>query len=353
MTGISLAELDQQQSLKEPSGFQGTTFYMHKGEKIPVLKKTWIAKLASVILRKSERSEKTYTSILLSGKSESGKSTVTTTLCHRLSCMTNSPFVIKWFYGKDLSNLDKILKDLPKGLKYILIFDDVSYILDMEDAKRKKELVSALTTIRHTLGGKVITFFNIHYQKALPPALRDADFRVLTSMSDQDAANWKNTFGWDMANRSAIYRFQKQYVSSTQEGYFFVNGLEEGRNYRYRDSDPMRVALCSMGVGVRSLVYPKEECQLCLSPKEQRKYKKNARQVYDELVYKEKNGKRRADTSKATALKYWAFFTMAEKKALSTSALSAITQVRKKVAEHGIDMDELAKVIKDENKKTS
>ncbi len=115
----------------------------------------------------------------------------------------------------------------------------------------------------------------------------------------------------------------------------------------------MRIALCSTGVGVRSLVYPKEECQLCLSPKEQRKDKKNARLIYDELVYKEKNGKRRADTSKATALKYWAFFTMAEKKALSTSALSAITQVRKKVAEHGIDMDELAKVIKDENKKTS
>ena len=172
-------------------------------------------------------------------------------------------------------------------------------------------------------------------------------------MSDQDAANWKNTFGWDMANRSAIYRFQKQYVSSTQEGYFFVNGLEEGRNYRYRDSDPMRVALCSTGVGVRSLVYPKEECQMCLSPKEQRKDKKSAREVYDELVYKEKKGTKRSDTSKATALKYWAFFTMAEKSALSASALSAITQVRKKVAEHGIDMNELVKVIKDENKKTS
>ena len=115
----------------------------------------------------------------------------------------------------------------------------------------------------------------------------------------------------------------------------------------------MRVALCSTGVGVRSLVYPKEECQFCLSPKEQRKDKKNAREIYDELVYKEKKGTMRSDTSKATALKYWAFFTMAEKSALSASALSAITQVRKKVAEHGINMDELVKVIKDENKKTS
>ena len=241
-----------------------TPTYKFGDQEIPLLRSQTLTGLVKTMMGHHKNQD--YISVLMCGKSGSGKSTYTQSIIHRISCMSKEQYIVKWFSRADIQHLDTIIDTLEPGRRVILVFDDVSYVMDFLPSKRKKELAEKLTHIRHDLeGAKVITFMNIHYQKALMPMLRDSDYRVITSMSDQDAQNWKNTLGWN--NRFKIDRYQKQYYSMMQRGYWYVNGVNKMGSshdaYSYHTNQPFRVALVSTGKDVNPVLFPKEQCGRC------------------------------------------------------------------------------------------
>lgn len=325
-------------------GAAKTTTYNWEGSNYPLKIDNTVAKLVTGIINVSEASpDKSYTSIIMSGKSSSGKSTLTQTLCHRLSCTQKTKWNIKWFDRSNLLDLGKIIDSLEKGLRYILIFDDVSYVLDSDQVKpkQKQELAAKLTYIRHDLGGKVITIMNIHFMTALMPIFRDADFKVLTSMSYVDRKNWSGILG-----KQAEYQlntFQKQYASQMKNHYFYVNGIktQDGKGYAYYVNKPFRCALVSEMEGVRTLLYPKEGCEVC-AKKKSKEYKK--RTITAEEFYKK--AIRKYPLTARTAIRYWAYFMLGRKDALPKNNKLSIRNILKTAEEFGVDEDQLIEHLK-------
>ena len=321
-----------------------TTTYRWEGSDYPLKIDNTIAKLVTEILRVSDASpDKSYTSVIMSGKSSSGKSTLTQSLCHRISCMNKIKWNILWFDRSNLLDLGKIIDGLEKNLRYILIFDDVSYVLESEDVKpkQKQELAAKLTYIRHDLGGKVITIMNIHFMTALMPIFRDADFKILTSMSYVDRKNWSGVLG-----RSADYQlntFQKQYASQMKNHYFYVNGVhrEDGKGYAYYVNKPFRCALVSELEGVRTLLYPKEGCETC-AKKKSKEYKR--KEITPDDWYKK--AIRKYPNTARTAIRYWAYFTLGRKDALPKNNKLAVQAILKTAQEYAVDEDKLIETIR-------
>ncbi|MGI0023265.1 MAG: DUF815 domain-containing protein, partial [Nitrososphaeraceae archaeon] len=321
-----------------------TTFYTwNNGTKevqIPILQEHNISKLVNDILRLNEKAN--LVTILLSGKSSSGKSTLTQTLCHRLSCKQDRKYIIKWFKGKDLHRLDEIVESLGKNSgNYILILDDVSFVLDQAKPNLRKQIAERLTTIRHDLGenSKVILFMNIHYGKAILPAFRDSYFRILTSMSDEDSKNWCEAFGWN--NQYKISKFQKQFSSQMQEGTFFVN--LSNKTYKYETDRPFRIALASTMSGVSPLLYPKEGCEICAERAASTKPK------IDPKTFLEKF-KGTYHNRAIPALQYWAYFVKGKTDALPQEKRHAVNFMTKLFSENDVNVDELIKLATQEIK---
>lgn len=328
MSSLALAE---KQGITKPIPMTSITW---NGVNIPLKQEQTVAALAKSILKRNKNNS--YTSVLLVGKSGSGKSTLTQSLLHKMSCINpDENYVIKWFERDDLHNLDDIIDGLEKGLKYCIIFDDVSYVMDKLSNQRRKELAEKLTHIRHDVQGNVITFMIIHYQKALAPILRDSDFRIITSMTDQDAANWKNTLGWN--HRFKINTYQKQYISQFQSDYFYVNNAD-GVSFKYLVNKPFRIALMSDGVHLTNLLYHREGCNLCGA-----KATFNAKQKIDPIKFWDVLYNAYGSNVKS-GLQWWAYYKMGKNNMISPTNVRIAKFIDKMFSKYSCNIDDLLEV---------
>ena len=314
--------------------------YRWQGKEIITPHKSNVSSLAKSIVEMNKRIS--YLSIAMAGQSGSGKSSATTTLIHRISCVSDSPYIVKWFSGKDLYNMKEILEKLPKSQKYILVFDDVSYIISMQKSAAKKfEIANALTYVRHTLGenSKVITIMNFHYARALPPAYRSATVRVLTSMSDEDRGNWEKVFSSKDA-KYKLKRFQTQYASQLQKGYFYLNNnTADKQNNYFKTDQPYRVTLVSEISGLRNVLMPKESCKMCRENKNEiAKEKISAQEFFDDIT--------KAYTVRAkAALGYWSFFRKGNAKILPAQSIRALRYITKMLEKYDVNFEELEEIV--------
>lgn len=201
-----------------------------------------------------------YTHVILSGVSGSGKNTVRQCLLHELH--ERHPYVIRFFKEKEIRNLVKILHQLPKHRDYILCFDDVSYLV--KKGVMSEEDVSAmlfeLSKVRHTVHGRVITVFSIHYSYAIEKALRQASYRIMTSITDDEREIYSKIFG--AQNRGMIEQFVSDYRLMTEEGAFWLPN-ERGDFERFESKKPLKLALSARLGDLGYLVYHKVECNQC------------------------------------------------------------------------------------------
>ena len=322
------------QELEHPELIQGkkehTTTYRFDGKDYPLFQKHNITEICKDILTLNETA--IYLPILLNGKSSSGKSTLAQTICHRISCMQDKKYIIKWFHGKDLLRFDEIANELKKGLQYILIFDDVSYILDQAAPKVRKKIAEVLTQIRHIVKGKVISFFCIHFNTSILPIFRDSYIRILTSASSEDSERWKKSFGRE--HMFKLLKFQKQFSSQMLNGYFFVN--MENKSYRYARDRPYRVALCADLRGIHTLLYPREGCNLCGKDGEEHKLKISEKEIWNQI----KTYGKRANP----ALEYYAYYVRGRKELLPTDKARAVNLITRLDAKYDFDLGKLLEI---------
>lgn len=127
----------------------------------------------------------------LIGDMHSGKTTLSQSIGHAIHTHSKIPFLVKVFYRDDLKTFKKTISELSPA-NYVLIFDDVSFLKDTSKIEQE------VTEIRHMEGGhdvKIILIFNFHYPKALPPFLREFQFKYITSIGTDNEKTIADNYG--------------------------------------------------------------------------------------------------------------------------------------------------------------
>ena len=212
-----------------------------------------------------------YTSILSIGHSGSGKTTIVSLLSHLLHERKN--FAVYDYGAEELMDVDRIIKKMPKAPS-ILKFDDASYTFAEMSEPQRNKLAAGLTTIRHEVKNPVIVFVNIHYSKALEKFFRDTDFKIVTSISDEEMDNFQKLFGYK--NAMKLHRFTRIYRSM-----LLRNQFKTGK-YTYHTHKPFRIALISEMGKLHGILYYRDGCNKCV--KDFHGAEMSARDLVDKLL---------------------------------------------------------------------
>lgn len=263
----SLAELKS--SLAKAKEYHSdTTRIVWRGQTIPLPHKASINVLADNIL--TSMSDSQYENLVVCGKSGSGKTTFVTNLLHNMVCKRiekgGRHFTIQWYRQGDIGKLDDTIKEITPGTPTILVLDDVSYELSKVSAGRKKDIFSAMTTIRHQVKSEILVVFITHYSRSLEKYLRsDAGYTVLLSLSNQELGNWIDIFG-DWA-KWKLTVFQNQFARSKQKGTFGIK-TSDGGYYNYTVKEPFKIALVNeLGTDLHPVLFQNEYCANCSNGK--------------------------------------------------------------------------------------
>ena len=270
-------EFDQTETVQlhsnaKPAGFfrDLISVWDYNGKKIPVPARWHPNSVIKRIVQHNKLGQ--YTGIVMIGQSGSGKTTLTRKIVHQIHMM-GEEYVVKWFNGHEMMNMDEHIKNMQVGTPHIMIFDDASYTL--EDAKKTEiaKLANALTTIRHTLKSRVIMVMNIHYSKATMKFFRNQHFTFLTSVSVEEMGNFYDLFKDKM---HVIRAFGKSYNKMMLKGYFEAPVSSfESTVIKYKTNEPFRVCLAAEIADLHFMLYDKAECSKCkpLSGKEKKQPK--------------------------------------------------------------------------------
>ena len=180
--------------------------------------------------------EMDVTRIGIIGDMHSGKTTLSKSIGHAVHKLSKVPYTVKIFYKKHLMDFAATLKTLSPT-NYILIFDDVSFLKASATNKQINLIEQAISEIRHLDGGvdvKIICIFNYHYPKALPPFLREAQFKFITSIGDANEKNIADTYG--KRNVDLITNFKIQRKRAINDKFWYeVVGPGEPVKMGWRD----------------------------------------------------------------------------------------------------------------------
>lgn len=206
-----------------------------------------------------------FTSVLEVGESGSGKDTVGQRVRHELH--TSHNYVFKAYYGDQVLHIKDIVKKLPKHKDYILWFNDMSFLIKKGLIKEEDlmETFHELTKVRHTVKGSVIAFFVIHYPYAVEKFLRQAAYRIITSISDDQRKIYAELYSTKSA-RTMIDNFIRLDRYQTEEGHFYLPD-RHGNMIKFRTKDPFKVALASRMGDLTYLVYDRVQCDICSTEK--------------------------------------------------------------------------------------
>ncbi len=189
------------------------------------------------------------------GDTHTGKSTLADAIAHGIHKKSALHWIIKRFSKTELLDFANTLSKLAPT-NHILIFDDVSFLASIAGKKKIDMIQQSATEIRHLPGGKdvkIIAMYGYHYTKALPPYLRQSDFKYYTSVGSSELHNMEEMLGGK--KMAAIVRFQKQFTMARVKGYYrFSIGGKEMFTYKYRN--PWIMCLFWNNLSLRTIISP-------------------------------------------------------------------------------------------------
>lgn len=132
--------------------------------------------------------------ITITGFMGSGKTTLAQTISYYFAELTKEPRTYRTVGGKALQVIDKLSPKYPKANRYlIIIFDDISYLLDSR-SKQGKEALNKLFQIRHLTKKNAIAIFNTHYSRSTAPFIRATPVRILTSLTEAEIDAYRQQY---------------------------------------------------------------------------------------------------------------------------------------------------------------
>ncbi len=240
---------------------------------VPILQEHSIRVLARKILMYVQF--KQFCAISSVGKSGAGKTTFSGNLVHELHTLAelefDVPFAVRWVGKKELLDFDKWLASLPH-VNQILVFEDISYAMEMAKKKDKLKIKEAFTHIRHELGDvRVICIFHYHYSRAFDKMMRDSYYSVYTSMSKEEKGNLIHMHGGDKDTVEMFNKFMYRLQGMDELGYFTVPLDEKNKDkkYVYWTQNPFQIALTDQHGAFHFTMYgspktsDKVSCALC------------------------------------------------------------------------------------------
>lgn len=211
------------------------------------------------------------------GTPSTGKTTLGLTLAHLFhkysKKTTGIDYVVKRFTKKDLLNFELTLSKL-QPVNHVIIFDDISFLkAGVKGNNKIEEIEAAMTEIRHLPGGidiRIVCIFNFHYNKSVPPYLRQAEFYYYTKIGTQEIKNTVDIIG--QANQKQALTKVMDFINTEQEAsgdkqFGFVLS-KKGKRFIYKFKEPFVPALYCYRGQQRIVVFPKREwidpiCHIC------------------------------------------------------------------------------------------
>jgi len=201
------------------------------------------------------------------GDTHTGKTTMAQAIAHSIHKMSKLDFTIKQFSKNELMEFAQTISNL-KPTNHILIFDDVSFLAAIAGKHKIDMIQQSATEIRHLDGGrdvKIIAIFGYHYTKALPPYLRQSDFKFYTSVGSSELKNMEEMLGGK--KMATVLNFQRQFLIARLKGYYKIPiGQKKLLAYKYRD--PFIMSLFWNNLSLRPIISPTREwldpiCSVC------------------------------------------------------------------------------------------
>lgn len=259
------------------------TFYELNGIRHWYWRKHSVKRLAYDILNVNRHT--IYTSVNMIGLPGWGKTTSTWHLVHEITEI-DPQFSVHWHFKEDILKIDKILKALPKQQPVIIIFDDVSWLLDNLERKKRNDILHKLTTIREIIDPlykrtRVILLMDFHYSYAVPKAFRQSSFAVQLSITNEERENYLKTIGHSQWNKRKILAFTKILESAYKYNKFQVKSPNRKAPYIYETDNPFRPAMVFNMSQIHLMLFHEVKCNKC-GPKT--KFEKPDPQLWIELV---------------------------------------------------------------------
>lgn len=317
------------------TGKPRTTTYLG----VPILQEHSIRVMARKIIKHNQRHQ--FTSVSNIGSSGSGKTSSTTNLIHEVHTIAEEEYgliyTIRWVGRRELLDFDRFLKSLAP-VPTILIFEDISYALELVKKIEKVRIKEAFTEIRHTMGEvNVICVFHYHYTRGMDKMMRSTKFTLICSIDHEEKNNLLQIHGYDF--KEFFDKLEYRLRGMDENGWCTVAiDPENDKQYVYYYGKPFNIGL-SIQNGVFHFFFyanyktsDKVWCNHCapfkmgtkLAPKA---FIENVVDVY---------GIRRT----MSALKWWCFI-KGGKRSIHTSTYQTFKFMNKLFAEHPVDMDEM------------
>jgi len=235
--------------------------------KTVVMLKHTPAKLAHDIYTHNQKTK--FTPVMVMAMAGFGKTTFTRNIVHELHDIDPN-YGIYYKQNTDILKLDQILEGLPKKKPAILVFDDVSYILENLPKELRIRILDRLTRVREVIDPDKETpsvlFMDYHYSYAIPKVFRQSNFKCYLSVTDEERENYLKQMGYH--NRQNIATYLRIFISMMRYNRFYVPNpnqwYNDGKDFVYYTDRPFRPALISnYGELHLTLFHKIQGCEVC------------------------------------------------------------------------------------------
>lgn len=320
----------------KPIPYQVGTF------KAVIMLKNTPARLAHDIYVHSQATK--FTPVMVMAMAGFGKTTFNRNILHELHDIDPN-YTIYYFKNTDILRLDQILESLPKRKPCIIVFDDVSYVLENLPKKIRLRILDRLTRIREVIDPEYketpcIMFMDYHYSYALPKTFRQSNFKIYISVTDEERENMLKQMGY--WNKDGIMSYIKIFTAMMRYGRFYLKNPHEefngGRPFVYYRDRPFRACLVSnygeLHITLFHKIYGCEKCSL------KSKFDKPDPQFWASLV--KKYGYERV----YKWLRIYAFTQTGQNNLLYVDDRAVLNHIKDHHTENKIDLLDLVKVLK-------
>lgn len=222
--------------------------------------------------------------INLIGDPGTGKTTLAQTLAHMIHKEAYEqygiPFAVKIFQKRDLLNFRQTMEEL-EPVNHILIFDDVSFLQNKENAEKLYDTKQAYTEIRHLKDGeeikmdvKIVSIFNFHYAYGFDKYMRECNYGFYTSVGSSSKENIQKLLEGQNRFQRKIRQFQKLQRKGRITGEFWYPLGKHGKGITYYYRKPFIPVLFYDTAELKFLVSPERTlidpvCSICENSKHQ------------------------------------------------------------------------------------
>ena len=205
-----------------------------------------------------------FASILITGISSSGKTSLVRNIMHKIHTTPNYPqFTFKWLHSEDLVEFDKFLQSLEAGLNYFVVLDDASFVADAEGASKNTmaKIGLELTRVRHNLkGGRIIVCIINHALTSVQKSVfRNSTFTIATSMVSNAKKGLIDLFG----NPYMINGYATHYRNQVLNHKVRIPISSYERKFLNLDTKKVRIGLVQEVNWLHYFLWEDVSCEIC------------------------------------------------------------------------------------------